>query len=231
MSVQQLYLLQKVDVSIVKLEGEAAQIKGNLLISPEFEKAAATVTAASKVYRELLANQDKAQSESDTIASKITENEKRLYSGEVTNPKELSDISNDIEQSRQQLNVADDGLLRTMDKVERMQQRLQQAETELTRQTDLAKHGSVENLSRLEVVNEELGELTLRRAEAAKPVDPSELHVYEQLMSSKDHLAVAEVHVGRCTACKIMVSSSDSQRAHAGKELVHCSSCGRILLG
>jgi predicted nucleic acid-binding Zn-ribbon protein len=231
MSVQQLYLLQKVDISINKLKAEAEQMKKDLLISPALEKATATATAASKVYRELLTNQDRAQVESDTLTSRIIQNEKRLYSGRVTNPKELSDISSDVEQSRQRLSIADEGLLTTMDKVDRMQQRLQQVEAELARQTDLTKHDSAEHLSRLQVIKAELGKLEFQRVEAIKPIDSSELHVYEQLMSSKGSLAVAEVHVGRCTACKIMISSSDSQRAHQGKELVHCSSCDRILLG
>ena len=94
MSVQQLYLLQKVDISINKLKAEAEQMKKDLLISPALEKATATATAASKVYRELLTNQDRAQVESDTLTSRIIQNEKRLYSGRVTNPKERGGVKN-----------------------------------------------------------------------------------------------------------------------------------------
>lgn len=230
MSVQQLYLLQKVDIQIWKLQEETKAINDHLSISPKVERALATVNAATKVYLELLTNQEMAQAESDALTSKMNDNEKRLYSGHVTNPKELSDISTEQDHLRQRQNSTDDDLLKTMDKVERMTVRLQEAELDLKAQTDVAKHDSVESHVRLEAIKAELATLTSQRSEAVKRVNSDELSIYEQLMSHKDHLAIAEVHVGRCSGCKIMVSSSDSRRAHEGKDLVHCSSCGRILL-
>ncbi len=230
MSVQQLYLLQKVDTEILKLREESDKINADLLSSPEAERAAATVVAATKVYSELCANQHEAQKESDSLASKIAETDTRLYSGRVTNPKELSDLTEDLRQLRVRQSSSDDELLKIMDKVERMQVRLKQAETDLKVTTDSAQHQSSKNRLRLEAIEATLNTLSIERATAVNLVNASELNIYTQLMSSKDNTAVAEVHVGRCTSCRIMVSSSDSMRAHTGKELVYCSSCGRILL-
>tara|TARA_Y100000588_G_scaffold263153_1_gene277822 strand:- start:5395 stop:6090 length:696 start_codon:yes stop_codon:yes gene_type:complete len=230
MTAQQLYLIQKVDIKILDLQKEQDTINAKLLSSPILQRADATFKSATNVYNDLVASQDRAQHESDTLNSKIAETDSRLYSGRVTNPKELSDLADDLKQLRKRQETSDDQLLRIMDKVERMQVRLAQAEKDLELQTDLAKQQSAADRLRLGEIGIALDKLSGERAAAIKQVDPTELNIYDQLMSTKGNTAVAEVHVGRCTECKIMVSSSDSRRAHTGKELVHCSSCGRILL-
>jgi len=230
MTAQQLYLLQKVDTRILKLQQERDTINAKLLSSSILQRADATFKAATSVYNELVASQDKAQHESDALTSKITETDSRLYSGRVTNPKELTDLTDDLKQLRARQETTDDQLLKIMDKVERMEVRLRQAEKDLELQTNLTKQQSSEDRLRLDEIGVVLDKLSGERAAAIKQVDATELNIYDQLMSTKGNTAVAEVHVGRCTECKIMVSSSDSRRAHTGKELVHCSSCGRILL-
>jgi hypothetical protein len=230
MSAQQLYLLQKVDTQIMQLHDESKRIHTDLSISSGLEKATAKVNAASKVYHDLLNDQDRVQAKSTTLTSKISENEKLLYSGQVSNPKELSGISTDLVQLRKRLDSSDDTLLELMDKVEKMQTRLNQAEAGVKEQAELTKQATSEKQFRLDKIETELTRLTLQRDETLERVNPDELEIYKQLMSTKGHIAVSEIHVGRCSGCKITVSSSNSQRAHAAKELVHCSSCGRILL-
>ena len=128
MTAQQLYLIQKVDIKILDLQKERDTINAKLLSSPILQRADATFKSATNVYNDLVASQDRAQHESDTLPSKITETDSRLYSGRVTNPKELSDLTDDLKQLRGRQETSDDQLLRIMDNVERMQVRLRQAE-------------------------------------------------------------------------------------------------------
>jgi len=74
-----------------------------------------------------------------------------------------------------------------------------------------------------------LEQLTRERAELAKKIDEDLLGLFERLFKSKGDAAIVAIEHGVCTGCHMKVTSSTAASARAGKEIVSCENCGRIL--
>jgi hypothetical protein len=74
-----------------------------------------------------------------------------------------------------------------------------------------------------------LEELTRERAELAGKIDEDLLGLFERLFKSKGDAAVVAIEHGVCTGCHMKVTSATAASARAGKEIVSCENCGRIL--
>jgi predicted nucleic acid-binding Zn-ribbon protein len=74
-----------------------------------------------------------------------------------------------------------------------------------------------------------LEELRKDRAELAHNIDEDVLGRFERLFNSKGDAAVVAVEHGVCTGCHMKVTTATASRVKAGKEIVSCENCGRIL--
>jgi uncharacterized protein len=74
-----------------------------------------------------------------------------------------------------------------------------------------------------------LEELTRERAELAGKIDEDLLGLFERLFKSKGDAAIVAIEHGVCTGCHMKVTSATAASARAGKEIVSCENCGRIL--
>ena len=74
-----------------------------------------------------------------------------------------------------------------------------------------------------------LEDLTRERAELAGKIDEDLLGLFERLFKSKGDAAIVAIEHGVCTGCHMKVTSATAASARAGKEIVSCENCGRIL--
>jgi uncharacterized protein len=74
-----------------------------------------------------------------------------------------------------------------------------------------------------------LEELTRERADLAGKIDEDLLGLFERLFKSKGDAALVAIEHGVCTGCHMKVTSATAASARAGKEIVSCENCGRIL--
>jgi len=74
-----------------------------------------------------------------------------------------------------------------------------------------------------------LEELTKERAEIASKIDEDLLGRFERLFKSKGDAVVVPLEHEVCTGCHMKVTTQTAHRAKAGKEIVSCDNCGRIL--
>jgi len=74
-----------------------------------------------------------------------------------------------------------------------------------------------------------LDELTRERADLEGKIDEDLLGLFEGLFKSKGDAAVVAIEHGVCTGCHMKVTSATAASARAGKEIVSCENCGRIL--
>ena len=72
-------------------------------------------------------------------------------------------------------------------------------------------------------------ELEKERAALAAEIDADLLDQFERLFNSKGDAAVVAVEHGVCTGCHMKVTTATASRVKAGKEIVSCENCGRIL--
>jgi len=80
-----------------------------------------------------------------------------------------------------------------------------------------------------ETLQSRLEELTKERAEIAGKIDEDLLSRFERLFKSKGDAVVVALEHEVCTGCHMKVTAQTAHRVKAGKEIVSCENCGRIL--
>lgn len=160
---------------------------------------------------------------------KIEQNQARLYSGKVTNPKELQDLQQEAEALRRYLTELEDLQLEKMIAFEDASQQQEQASQSLeTAAADVAaKNGDLrKEKNRLSVEVERWLE---ERTATLDGITAEEIAIYEELRKQRAGLAIAKVDKMICSACGTTLSQALAQAARSPTELSRCSTCKRIL--
>ena len=164
--------------------------------------------------------------ELDGINNKAKSSEQRLYSGNVKNPKELSDLQHEIAALGRRRSVLEDEILEAM--IEDAEAEKAAADEQLA---DITSHWEKSQAH----LKKEQNELALRlhmlneqRKQLAPRIAAPQLAEYEQLRQKKHGLAVAGLKLNMCLGCRVTVSAHKAKEAQEGK-LVYCGGCGRIL--
>ena len=75
----------------------------------------------------------------------------------------------------------------------------------------------------------QLEELSKEREEIGGKIDEDLLSRFERLFQSKGDAVVVALEHEVCTGCHMKVTTQTAHRVKAGKEIVSCENCGRIL--
>jgi hypothetical protein len=78
-------------------------------------------------------------------------------------------------------------------------------------------------------LDSQLNALTAERSDLAGKIDEDLLGRFERLFKSKGDSAVVAIEHGVCTGCHMKVTTATASQVRAGKELISCENCGRIL--
>ena len=166
--------------------------------------------------------------ELQTLKNKAKSAEQRLYSGNVKNPKELTDLQSSIESLGRQRAVLEDDILEAMIMIE-------DAETEKAAAAEALQTIQAEWEQGQGSLKKEQNELALRvhelmgqRKARLSSVTADSLAEYEAISRKAKGLAVVKIKHSLCTGCRLNVSAQKEKEAHQGKK-VYCAHCGRIL--
>lgn len=169
------------------------------------------------------------EDKNNQIQTKLQDDERSLYGGNIRLPRELQDLQNEIASLKKQISTQDELQFDTMMQIEDLEKQRAEIKNELAEaQSVYATHvaGWKGENSSLEKKKENLS--TERKA-AIQNLDETSLEKYESLRKAKRGLAVALVSEQACTACGATLTPADWQAARSPQRLVFCSSCGRIL--
>jgi predicted nucleic acid-binding Zn-ribbon protein len=221
--------LQAVDTALDQARARLARISAQYGRREALDALAAERDCAQAALRERQGAQLDLELEIEKLRTKLKADSDKLYSGRVHNPRELDDLSKEVEQDRRLVSEREDRLLELFDQVEaaesaarRADEGYQQAEQRWQRDQD-------EMVAQRRQIEAEGNQLTGRRNQLAAQADAVSLRLYDSLRRSKGGLAVVAVQQRTCQGCRIALPSSEEQKARANTELVLCSSCGRIL--
>jgi len=225
--VKQLHQLQEIDLELESNERAQNQIVSQLGESQEVARVKAKLTAEQQHLEELGHQQHSAEWEIDDLVTKLTDNEKSLYSGRIKNPKELTNLQQEVEELKTRRARLEDKALETMNQVELTTASVATLSSELKR-LEADWHSQQQRLSAdLEQLKTTQSDLQHKRQLLSAGIDPQAIEVYQQLRKHKG-TAIANVEQGTCRGCQIALPTTELQQARSGS-LVRCSSCGRIL--
>lgn len=160
------------------------------------------------------------------LTKKLSGEEEKLYSGRVTNFKELEDLQREAETLRQKRQQQEEQLLGLMEEADAVGEQVtggQQALEALRQQWQVEQERLAQQRGEL---SQAIAEFEGRREGVVRRIDPAALRLYEDLRRSRQQ-AVARVEQGRCQGCRVTLSMNEIQKARGS--IIQCSSCGRIL--
>jgi predicted nucleic acid-binding Zn-ribbon protein len=228
--VADLYALQEIDLALDRALARLEAIEEGVKESEELLAARAEKEEKEAALAALRRQQQEAEWAVDEVRTKAAEVETKLYSGRVTNAKELADLDADLRSLRNTASRREDVLLGVMEQVEQAEaevraaaDRYQEIESEWARNRE-------ELLREKQELEPEVARLRKEREGRAAGIDRAALNLYELLRSRRGGQAVARVERGMCQGCRITLPTTVLTRARSGAGLVQCVSCERILL-
>ena len=224
-----LHELHLVDLEIWEQETTLKELVRQL----EDEEGLKRARKRRQTQEEQLADLERQQRDADStlsdIQAKLIPLQKKIYSGSVVNPRELEALEQETKVLTKRLSDAEDKSLSLMESVETAQKAVDVARKELAT-VEEQRLNEVERLSAdKKRIEGQLTKLGVKRQGIATTIDADAITLYESLRSSRGGTAVAKVERGMCQGCRITLPMSAVQQARLGKNVVQCTSCGRIL--
>ncbi|NLE75753.1 MAG: hypothetical protein GX605_03230 [Chloroflexi bacterium] len=223
------YRLQMLDVEADegqrRLQEIAALLSGNEALAEArrvLGQAQAALSTAQAALREL-------ELQSQSLAEKTETTERRLYSGQVRNPKELAGLEEEHQYLLRRRLSLDEELLEAMVALEEASDQEQAAQAVV--QTLEAEWAEARVALRDEQASLQarLAELAVQRQPLAAQVKTDDLRLYEGLRPRRGGRAVALVRGRVCQGCGMAVPTAFLSRVRDAEELMRCPNCDRIL--
>jgi hypothetical protein len=196
----------------------------------------ASLSADAEVVRAerdtVAAEERRLDDEAQGISAQAASAEHKLYSGEISSPKELQALQADVESLRRHQRSVEDRQLVAMEQREPLDARL--AELESARASAEA-DGSVARdalAAAAAAVDAEIATETEARAEVAATISADLLATYERCRAKGNGVGAARLVGGTCQGCHLSVPSTevDAIRHAPADQVSHCDNCGCILV-
>ena len=225
-----LYQLQSVELELIANKRRLRAIEASLEDNQAVQEAKQALEQAEAAFKPVKAHYNDVEHQIQSNQEKLTQTETRLYSGSVTNPKELQDMQQEVESLRKWRTEWDERLLVAMGSMENAQENLDLQQAQYDEALEAAAAGNAELLTEREQINAQNPLLEERRQEIATTIDRETLNTYVSLRRSKGNRAVSIIENDTCTVCGVSQIATVAKAVRAGDELVYCSNCGRILV-
>ena len=228
-TIKQLYSLQELDLALDDVKSQKKQAEEELKARLIVEHLENTLQEERGKLEEIQRAHRTLQLEADIQRERAKQLDQRLFSGEVTSPRDLASLELETNNVKAQVDQKDVQLLEYSMHAQDIRSKIGSLETELSDAQQAWDARQAELTAQVAALKAEQDDLTAQRDQIAAVVDRSELLKYENLRRSKAGRAVAKVERGLCQACRMSLPTQHLQRVRAGRQTVLCSSCGRML--
>jgi predicted nucleic acid-binding Zn-ribbon protein len=232
---QQLLRVQEHDTAADRLRHRRATLPelGELAaVEKSLAEAESAVADASARLAAVAREQRRLEDELAATEARITDVERRMYSGVVSAPRELQAMQADAESLRRRRSALEDEVLERMAEREPLDADVVALEAERARLEGEGSrlHGVVAEAQA--GIDAELAGEEVRRAEAAAGLPPDLTTLYERLRARHGGVGAAPLVGARCGGCHLTLPATevDRIRREPPDALVTCDQCGRILV-
>ena len=180
----------------------------------------------------LARDQQRLEDEANALAAKAAAEDKRLYSGTISSPRELQAIQEEIASLKRRQSDLEDKALEVIEAIEPLD-----AELAAAAQRKGSLDAELADLAqRIAAAEAEIdADLVARRAERdalAAELGAAVVQPYDALRARMGGVAVAKLEAGSCRGCHLKLSAVDFARIQREPvdAVVYCEQCGRILI-
>ena len=161
--------------------------------------------------------------------TKIEQNQKKLYGGAVSNPKELEDLQLEANSLAKYLRILEDKQLEAMLEADEAQSASDQAFSDLESLQSQTQEDHQNLLQEKSELLDKISKSEKNKDEYLAAQELPDLEVYNALRKTSGGLAVTLMVSSSCLACGANIPSAIEQQARSPSKLVFCPTCKRIL--
>jgi predicted nucleic acid-binding Zn-ribbon protein len=200
-------------------------------LSKKLAQLATKIIAAETEAGDLARDQAKAESDVDAVRTRAERDQKRLDSGQISSPKDLSSLQSEIASLRRRQGDLEEVVLEIMERREAAETQVTTLRSDRDKATATLRAAEDRRDAAFAEIDKEAGDLQGRRSPATADIPADVLALYEKLREQSG-IGAAMLHGGRCLGCRTSLSIADLNRirAAAPDEVVRCEECRRILV-
>ena len=235
MNLEPLLALQERDLALDRLRHRHATLPEREVVTNAIALVATLAAEADGVRKrrdEIASEERRLDAEAQGISGHAGAAEQKLYSGEISSPKELQALQADVESLRRHQRSVEDRQLLAMEQREPLDARLSELEAaHAAAEADLAV--ACDALSAAEAAIEaEVTVETDARAVLAAPISAVLIDTYERCRTKGNGVGAARLVGGTCQGCHLSVPSTevDAIRHAPADQVSYCDNCGCILV-
>ena len=160
---------------------------------------------------------------------KIDQNQKKLYSGSVTNPKDLEDLQLESESLNKYLSVLEERQLEAILEMEEAENDFNNASSEVAVIKSKMESEHTELTTEKKDLDHSIIEAAAQKGSFLSSNDIPDLQTYLSLRKSSGGIAVTLMISSSCSSCGANIPSAIAQEARSPVKLAFCPTCKRIL--
>lgn len=163
------------------------------------------------------------------LEQKKANEEKELYGGHTTNPREVVDLQRDLASLVEVQDRLETQVLGLMDSLEDFKKRLAETNQQVEEGEKELARIEANFASETERIEARLRQLEGERKALADSLDPGLFERYEQIRKSAGGRGASLVLRGACSECRMGVPTYVIREIRESSSLVTCQHCGRLL--
>jgi uncharacterized protein len=227
--------VQDLDATLARLEHRKATLPEHAEIAALEERRSTIgddVVRAETEDSDLGREQTKIDVDVEQVRARMTRDQQRLDSGQITASKELENLQHEIESLHRRQTELEDAELEVMEQRETVQTTLAGLKSEVAE----IGAGLTAAIARREAtfaeIAAEVDKTTAQRAEVAGTLPDDLLALYTKLRDSSGGIGAAALRRGQCEGCHLQLNTTDLNRVRDADpdEVVRCEECRRILV-
>lgn len=225
---EQLLVLQDRQQQIKQIETEIETVP---LQRKSLESQLATSSAAVDALKQKAQQIERDRKKLELDVGTRTESINRLKTQQYQTRKndEFRAIGHEIERYEGEISKIEDAELELMVQADTAKADLSAEEKKAAAVKESVARQQTDLEEKSNTLQSRLEELAKQRAELAGKIDEDLLSRFERLFESKGDAVVVPLEHDVCTGCHMKVTTQTSHQVRAGKEIVSCENCGRIL--
>ena len=221
--------LQQLDTELDTAYKRIQEIDTLLLDRSALDKAIRAHQELESVHAEKSKSLKHAEHEAALQNTKLEQNQRKLYSGAITNPKELEDLQLESNSLSKYLLVLEERQLEAMLESDKSRENLESAAAKMDKTTrDWEETQRLLNEEKKSLLSE-ISALSDKKKRFLENEELPDLPIYQSLRKTSGGIAVTLMIDSSCTSCGASIPSAIEQAAKSPTKLAFCPTCKRIL--
>ncbi|WP_460716952.1 zinc ribbon domain-containing protein [Nocardioides ginsengisegetis] len=229
-------------LEVQELDAKADQLRHQRANLPELAEIVALQTTrkssddqardAQIAVDDLTVEQQKVDSDVETVKARRERDRNRMDQGLVTNPKDLERMSHELESLERRITSLEDDELEVMARLEEAQRTLDEFSGKVREADEQLAELMLARDQKTAEIDLQLAKVEAERGPAAEGLPADLVALYDRLRVQKGGVGAAELRQRRCSGCQLAIDNAELAviKASPSDLVIRCEECSRILV-